>query len=157
MGVPCPCPAGPPEPRPPGLLVRQTWGVIWIRPPLHAGDFEEESAGPEVGWRPDLDIYESASGFLLLFDLPGVRTEDLEVSLIGRTLRVSGIRRVLVPAGAVAHLVEGPRGKFERRLRLPAIADVEHLSTELKDGRLAVLIGKRTRASVAVRVRVSRP
>lgn len=129
--------------------------VIWWRPPVRAGSFEEDRTGPEPAWRPELDIYESSADYLLVFDLPGVRREDLDVTVSGRTLTVAGVRRLALPAGTVAHLVEGPRGAFERRVRLPATADPARLRTELRDGQLSVLIGKTVPARVAVRVDVT--
>lgn len=130
--------------------------VIWWRPPLYAGSFEEERTGPEVGWQPDLDIYESSGEYVLLFDLPGVRLDDLEVSLTGRTLSVAGVRRVALPPGSAAHLVEGPRGHFARRVRLPMTADLTRMRTELRDGQLSVHIAKRP-AAVSVQIGGSPP
>ncbi|HZU16093.1 MAG TPA: Hsp20/alpha crystallin family protein [Candidatus Dormibacteraeota bacterium] len=130
--------------------------VIWWRPPLQAGSFEEELGSAEAGWRPDLDIFESDDEFLLAFDLPGVTSEDVEVILQGRTLAVAGVRRAQVPPEAIAHLVERPRGSFERRVRLPASADLSRLRTELRDGQLLVVVGKRRSAGVEVRIAVER-
>jgi HSP20 family protein len=129
--------------------------VIWWRLPMQAGSFEEERANPEVHWYPDLDIYESGDQYLLVYDLPGVGLNDLDVSLAGRTVSVTGVRRVALPAGTVAHLVESCRGYFERRVRLPATADLAQVRTELRDGQLLVLVGKRPSAVVDVRIEVS--
>jgi HSP20 family protein len=131
--------------------------VIWWRPPVQAGSFEEEETGPEVAWRPDLDIFESSLEYRLIFDVPGVRPHDLEVSLIGRTLTVEGTRRVALPRETVAHLLEGPRGPFARRLRLPVTADLTGMQTALRDGQLVVQIPKRSGPAVAIRIGVSQP
>ena len=129
--------------------------VIWWRPPVHAGSFDELPTGTEVAWRPDLDIYESAGEYALIFDVPGVLAEDLEVTLAGLTLSVTGLRRGLL-GGAVAHLLEGPRGTFGRLIRLPATAEVTGLRTELRDGQLIVTVPKRTAPAVTVRIGVAR-
>lgn len=129
--------------------------VIWWRPPLRAGSFEEERTRPDVDWRPDLDIYESGEQYLLVFDLPGVRPDDLDVLLNGQTLSVSGLRRAALPSGTIAHLVEGPHGSFERRIRLPATADPAQMRTELHHGQLMVLIAKRPSAMVEIRIGVT--
>jgi HSP20 family protein len=131
--------------------------VIWWRPPVQAASFEEERTGPEIGWRPDLAIYESDREYLLVFDLPGVRPEDLEVTLADRTLSVSGVRRPPLASGMVAHLLEGPRGLFGRRIRLPATADARGMRNELREGQLMLAIPKRAGQTVTVRVGVARP
>ncbi|MBO0687000.1 MAG: Hsp20/alpha crystallin family protein [Candidatus Dormibacteraeota bacterium] len=130
--------------------------VIWWRPPVHAGSFDELPTGPEVAWRPDLDIYESAGEYALVFDVPGVQPEDLEVTLDGLTLSVAGVRRGL-PGGLVAHLLESPRGSFGRLIRLPGTAEVTGLRTELRDGQLIVTVPKRAAPTVTVRIGVARP
>jgi HSP20 family molecular chaperone IbpA len=51
-----------------------------------------------------------------------------------------------------AHLIESPRGYFERRVRLPGNSDLAALATELTDGQLLVRVPKVRRQAVQIRV-----
>jgi HSP20 family protein len=126
--------------------------LIWRRSQLPRGSFEEEHAGLEVAWEPEMDVFELPDEFLLMLCLPGVRAEDLEMALVGRTLVVSGERKLRIPEVAVAHLIESNTGRFERRIRLPANVDAGSLRTEMVDGQLHVSLRKQSPART---VRVS--
>jgi HSP20 family molecular chaperone IbpA len=126
--------------------------LIWRRQPVRAGSFEDEITGLNVQWQPALDIYETQDQFLLVFSLPGVRAEDLEVMVADGRLVVSGRRLLPLPPGVRAHLIESPRGYFERRVRLPGNSDLAALGTELADGQLLVRVPKVSRPAVQIRV-----
>jgi HSP20 family molecular chaperone IbpA len=66
---------------------------------------------------------------------------------------VSGERKLSIPAGAVAHLIESSPGRFERRVRLPANADVGNLRMEMSDGQLRMRVPKSAPRSVRVSTR----
>ena len=57
---------------------------------------------PETAWRPSVDVYRGEAGWLVKCDLAGVRPQDIETTIRGRKLTISGIRRDM-------HLVEGHR------------------------------------------------
>jgi HSP20 family protein len=126
--------------------------LIWMRQPVQAGSFADEPTRPDVDWQPALDIYEAADAYLLVFSLPGVRTEDVEATIEDRSFVVSGRRHVPLPAGVRAHLIESARGTFERRIRLPITADLSGLRVELTNGQLLAHLPKRRSAPVRIRV-----
>jgi HSP20 family protein len=130
--------------------------LIWRRAPLLTGSFEDEQIGAEVDWRPDLDVFELPDEFRLCVSLPGVRPEDVEVTVVGRRMTVAGVRRSPFPDGAVAHLIESARGRFERRVRLSANSDISSIRTEMADGQLLVRIPKAPSRSLTVTVRTGR-
>jgi HSP20 family protein len=79
------------------------------------------TAQPRVSWEPPVDIFESERGLLILVALPGVESEDIEISAGPEILLVAGARRL--PAAAVGMAIqrlEIPHGRFERRIQLPA-------------------------------------
>jgi HSP20 family protein len=117
--------------------------LIWRRSPLSSGSFEEEQTGLELTWRPEMDVFELRDEYLLSLSLPGVRAEDVEVTVTGGTLLISGERRLAVQDGAVAHLIESSAGRFKRPVRLPPNADIERISSELVDGQLKIHVPKR--------------
>jgi HSP20 family protein len=130
--------------------------LIWRRPPLLTGSFEDDRVGLDVGWRPDLDVFELPTEFLLFLSLPGVRPEDVDVTVSGRTMTVSGSRQPPIPENAVAHLIESTRGRFERRVRLPASSDISRIRTEMADGQLLVRLPKAPPQSLKVTIRTGR-
>jgi HSP20 family molecular chaperone IbpA len=72
-----------------------------------------------VRWEPPVDIHETADGLVLLFALPGVAAEDIEVRLERTALTLSALRRVrLVEHGALIRRLEIPHGRFVREIAL---------------------------------------
>ena len=110
------------------------------------------SAGGEVpqsvssGWRPVLDLVETADSFILYAELPGVRREEIELDSDGRTLELSGERR---PGGGERGYLrlEGSYGPFRRKLELPEPVDEERITARLRRGMLEVTMPKRVAKS----------
>ena len=76
--------------------------------------------GPARAWQPPIDIYSHGNELVIMAALPGVTSERLEVGIDGAMLVIAGERRL--PGALRDHRVERleiPRGRFERRLRLP--------------------------------------
>lgn len=116
--------------------------LIWRHEVLHRTYLDQEPVEHDIGWRPELDIYEDRSGFVLCLAVPGVRQEDIDVFAEGQTLTVGGARQLPIPPGATTHRVELPRGRFQRQIRLPAGADLTGASTQLNDGLLLIHVPK---------------
>jgi HSP20 family protein len=130
--------------------------LIWRRPPLLGGLFDDPDSGLELDWRPDLDVYELADEFLLCLSLPGVRARDVDVTVTGRTMTISGVREGAVPRNAVPHLIESSRGRFRRRIQLPAEVRLSGIRTEMAEGQLLVHVPKVSLRSVKVAIRTGR-
>jgi HSP20 family protein len=127
--------------------------LVWRREPIHLGGVADETGNePGVDWRPDLDIYETPEEFLLVLCVPGVSADDLDVSVLGQTLTIAGRRAVEVPGEARPLLLESPRGRFLRRIRVLARCDMEGVGTRLADGQLVVRIPKRGGVTVPITV-----
>lgn len=93
-------------------------------------------------WRPNADVYRTATGWLVKFEVAGVRADDIELHALGPTLTLYGVRRdpVLEASGVVHHVLEISYSAFERTLRLPCDVKAADVSTELRDGLLLVHI-----------------
>ena len=97
-----------------------------------------------AGFVPALDVRQTEDGYLVLVDLPGVKSEDVAVELIDQVLTISG-SRAPVETGEAQRL-ERPSGSFVRRLTLPKGVDSEKVMAEYKEGVLEVRIPKRAEA-----------
>jgi HSP20 family protein len=88
---------------------------------LHRQFFEPNLAVSSVCWEPPIDVFEDERELSIIAALPGVETQDLQISIEAGTLIVAGLRRLpAVAADAVVHRLEIPHGRFERHVRLPA-------------------------------------
>lgn len=71
-------------------------------------------------WLPPMDVYESSDDIVIRIEAPGVRPQDIDLSLEGDTLVIRGERLREEPGdGRQYALVERRFGRFERRLPLP--------------------------------------
>lgn len=95
------------------------------------------------GWSPAADVVETAEGFEVTLELPGVDADGVEVTLDKRTLRIAGDKagRELAE-GAKAHLTEVVRGAFERRFTFAVPVDEEGVSAHFDAGVLTVTVKK---------------
>jgi HSP20 family protein len=96
---------------------------------------------PEGPWRPLVDVYRTRTGWLLKFDLAGVRREDLCVSAQGRCLTVRGCRRDwFAEERQDYYLMEIAYSKFERSVELPCDLACAEVATDYRDGMLLVRV-----------------
>lgn len=97
----------------------------------------------ETCWKPAVDVYRTRDGWLLKFDLAGVRPEDIQLTIRGSRLTVRGVRRDWnLEEGCSCYQMEIAYSHFERSIELPAALDRARLSTELREGMLLVRIQK---------------
>jgi HSP20 family protein len=72
-----------------------------------------------VNWEPPVDIHETDDGLILLFALPGVAPEDIEIRLERAQLTVTAVRRLTAAhREAVLRRLEIPHGRFVRQIAL---------------------------------------
>ena len=103
------------------------------------------SVGGEYGlFAPSFDVKENKEGYVFRADLPGVREEDLEISLTGNHLTISGKReQEKHEQGDTYYASERSYGSFSRAFTLPDGTDAENVKAELKDGVLQVVVPKK--------------
>jgi HSP20 family protein len=95
----------------------------------------------EAAWHPPADVYQTRRGWLVKFDLAGVRPEDIEVTAQGSRLTVRGTRRDWVAEEECAcYRMEIAYSHFERTLELPCNLDAAHITSEYHYGMLLVRI-----------------
>lgn len=98
-----------------------------------------------VRWRPALDIKEHAESYVIHMDVPGVKNEDIEVTLDDGYLRISGSRnldRSTEDENGTYRSFERVSGTFQRVVRLPSHSTSDDVSATVKDGVLTITIKK---------------
>jgi HSP20 family protein len=100
---------------------------------------------PESYFVPATDIYETGDELVLVADLPGVKAEDLEVTLEDNVLVIRGTPRAEAnPPGDVL-LQEFAAGEFYRAFQLPADFDTAKIHAALRQGVLTLRLPKSER------------
>jgi len=94
------------------------------------------------GWTPALDLYQSNDNVIALIELPGMRKEDIGISLHDGMLTIAGERKMETPGGEKAERSERYIGKFRRSITLPTRVDANKVSATYKDGILTVTLPK---------------
>ncbi len=89
------------------------------------------------------DIEETDKAFLLKFDIPGIKKEDLKIDVTENVLTVSGERKRESESGVEGHRrMERAHGNFVRTFTLPNTVDAEKIDARLVDGVLNLAIPK---------------
>ncbi len=95
----------------------------------------------EPHWQPAVDVHRTRTGWLVKFELAGVRAEDITLTVRGPWLTVRGIRRdCFTEEGCRCYRMEIAYSHFERSLELPCDLDRAAVSTNYRDGLLLVQI-----------------
>jgi HSP20 family protein len=90
-------------------------------------------------WQPSADVYRTKDGWLVKFDLAGVQIADVSVTLRGRRLTISGVRRdSLLEEGSRYYSMEISYNRFERSLMMPANLENAGISIVAREGLLLV-------------------
>ena len=95
-----------------------------------------------TGWTPALDLYQNNDNVVALVELPGMRKEDIEISLQDGMLTIGGERKTESGNGENATRTERFSGKFRRSITLPTRVDANKVSATYKDGILTVTLPK---------------
>lgn len=93
---------------------------------------------------PDVDVRETPQQYVLKADLPGLREEDVEISVTGNRVAITGRRQEEQAGDADRYfLCERPSGTFSRSFVLPEDSDPENIRAEMRNGVLSLIIAKR--------------
>jgi len=95
------------------------------------------------GWTPALDVYEDKENFIVKAELPGMKNEDIDVSLHDGSLSISGERKSETKhKDAEVYRAERFFGRFQRTVTLPAPVAADKVKAQYKDGVLTVTLPK---------------
>jgi len=95
------------------------------------------------GWVPAVELSEDKNNFVVTAELPGLKKEDIDVTLLDGVLTLSGERKQErnVEEGGV-HRSERYFGRFERNITLPSEVATDAVKADYKDGLLTVTLPK---------------
>ncbi len=120
----------------------------WMRSLFNWDPFQEMApffpSEEQMAFMPDFDIKETKEGYVFKTDVPGIKIADLDVSVSGRQLTVSGKRESEHEEKTDTYYAcERSYGSFSRSFTLPQGADEKSVSADLKDGVLTISFQKK--------------
>jgi HSP20 family protein len=102
-----------------------------------------DTAGAKFEWSPAADISETEKEYLVKADLPGVKREDVKITLQDGVITIEGERvQKKEEKSEKTHRVESFYGTFLRSFTVPEDADARNVRAESKDGVLYVHVPK---------------
>src|SRR5437660_4987331 len=109
-------------------------------------------------WIPAADVYRTDDGWIVKVDLAGIRPGDIEITLDGRVLRISGSRRDGTCGEGISHYqLEITYSRFEKMIQFPRSIDHATIERDYRDGLLILRLreqeetGHKERARAATR------
>jgi HSP20 family protein len=115
---------------------QQTTGVEKIPAEQIGGERTRQPAA----FHPRVDIYETETGLVLVADLPGVRSDGLDITLEKQVLTIHGRAEDDAPEGYSPVYREYEVGDFERHFTLGGDFDIDRIEADLRDGVLRLSI-----------------
>ena len=95
------------------------------------------------GWTPALDIFEDKDNLFVKAELPGMKREEIQVSLHDGSLSISGERKSETKhEDAEVYRSERFVGRFQRTVTLPAPVSGDKVKAQYKDGILTITLPK---------------
>jgi HSP20 family protein len=109
-------------------------------------------ATPEGGsltsaWWPACDVFEDKESIKIVVEIPGVKPEDVKLSLENNLLTIRGEKRQAAEEQTErVHRYERSYGSFERAFALPSTVDPDRILAAVDHGILTVTLPKADRA-----------
>ena len=101
-----------------------------------------------TAWAPALDISERKDAYLVTVELPGLKSEDLDITMEDGLLTIQGEREFAQESSEQQfHRVERRYGAFRRSITLPAHVMAEGIQASFEDGLLQILVPKAEEAT----------
>jgi HSP20 family molecular chaperone IbpA len=95
------------------------------------------------GWEPPMDVFDTETEFVVIMDIAGMNRKGISVFTDGHVLRISGVRKDIIPEGKKQfHSLEIQVGPFQRLIGIPVSVVADSLSTHYANGLLEVRLKK---------------
>ena len=106
--------------------------AIWRRTPVE-----------EMGWAPAIEMFEKDDKFMVKAELPGMKEEDIDVSVVGDTLTIKGERKAESEVKEEDYYCcERSYGSFTRSITLPSSVEAKNIEASYENGVLEVSLPK---------------
>jgi len=100
-----------------------------------------------ASWVPAVDVFEEADAIRITAEIPGVKPEDLKISLEGNLLTIHGTKQQEAEEKTErVHRYERTYGAFERSFTLPASVEPRDIKANYDNGVLTITLPKSERA-----------
>ena len=107
-------------------------------------------------WIPAADVYRTDDGWIVKVDLAGIRPGDIEITLDGRVLRISGLRRDGICGEGISHYqLEITYSRFEKTIQFPRSIDHSTIERDYRDGLLILRLREEDEAAQKGRARAA--
>jgi HSP20 family protein len=95
------------------------------------------------GWQPAVDVHEDKDNIIVKAEMPGMKREDIDVSLNQNTLLLCGERKREEERKEEGYYrSERYFGKFQRSIPIPQTVDAQKIEARYRDGVLTVKLPK---------------
>lgn len=110
---------------------------------LMDGIFGEGVESDAVAWGPAVDITENDDSFQITAELPGIRMDEVKISLENNVLTIKGEKKSEVTKNKRNYRrIERCYGQFQRSFNLPSSVNAEKVKAEMDNGVLTVTLPK---------------
>ena len=108
---------------------------------------QEEGSTITAAWYPACDVFEDKEAVKIVAEVPGVRPEDVKISLESNLLTIRGEKKQEAEERTErVHRYERSYGSFERSFALPSTVDPDKIQATHANGVLTVTVPKAERA-----------
>jgi HSP20 family protein len=130
--------------KPHDATMRTLWPETWSPVTrLMEEFFNSAREGDMLAWGPNVDIVENPDGYEIVAELPGVRQEDVKITLDNNVLTLSGEKKQELKEDRDNVLrVERSYGHFERSFSLPSTVKGDAVRATYEDGVLHIHLPK---------------
>jgi HSP20 family protein len=104
-----------------------------------------ESGLSGTGAYPPVNVFRKGDEFVVITEVPGIKTSDLDIQVKGNTIRIAGTKSVEYSEKASLHRRERLAGRFDRTITIPVQIDADQIKAECHDGVLALFLPRAER------------
>ena len=106
---------------------------IWRRTPME-----------ERGWAPAIEVFDQEDKFVVRAEVPGMKEDDIDVSVVGDTLTIRGEKKAETEVKEENYYCcECSYGSFSRSIALPSHVDANKIDADYENGVLEVSLPKK--------------
>ena len=133
------------------------WGLATWNPYRDMEDWERQfedllgrplwKPNGERAWMPAVDVFEKDDKFIIKAELPGMKEDDIDVSVVGNTLAIKGEKQTESEVKEEEYYrCERTYGSFYRSVPLPSSVDANKIEANYENGILEVSLPKAAEA-----------